>query len=144
MARRERTGDGDDEDIRNWHTLYEINEGDLHGFVSPSQHVDSFFNNEEESAEGKEQSDLTGAEILISKGGETVRGKVVGRKRDHDRNPVVDSSNDEPLYIIESPDGSLSTEGYNAVISALNLQLDEFSDEYYTFQEILGHQRRPK
>ena len=60
-------GDGDDEDIRNRHTLYEINEGNLHGFVSPCQHVDSFFNNEEESAEGKEQSDLTGAEILVSK-----------------------------------------------------------------------------
>ena len=93
----------------------------MHGFVSPGQHVDSFFNNEEESAEGKEQSDLTGAEILVSKGGETVRGKVVGRKRDHDRNPVVDSSNDEPLYIVEYPDGSLSMEGYNALISALNL-----------------------
>ena len=60
VARLERMGDWDDEDIRNRHTLYEINEGDLHGFVSPSQHVDSFFNNEEESAEGKEQSDLTG------------------------------------------------------------------------------------
>ena len=50
VARRERMGDGNDEEIRNWHTLYEINEGDLHGFVSPGQHVDSFFNNEEESA----------------------------------------------------------------------------------------------
>ena len=67
-------GDGDDEDIRNRHTLYEVNEGDLHGFVSSGQHVDSFFNNEEESAKGKEQSDLTGAEILISKGGENIRG----------------------------------------------------------------------
>ena len=86
-------GDGDDEDIRNRQTLYEINEGDLHGFVSPSQHVDSFYNNEGESAEGKEQSDLTGAEILISKRDETVRGKVVGRKRDHDGNPVVDPYN---------------------------------------------------
>ena len=57
---------------------------------------------------------------------------------------MADSSNDEPLYIVEYPDGSLSTEGYNALISALNLQLDEFGDEYYTFQEILGHQRRPK
>ena len=53
-------------------------------------------------------------------------------------------SNDEPLYIIEYPSGSLSTEGYNALISALNLQLDEFSDKYYIFQEILGHQRQPK
>ena len=43
------------------------------------------------------------------------------------------SSNDEPLYIVEYPDGSLSTEGYNALISALNLQLDEFGDENYTF-----------
>ena len=119
VAWRERMGDGDDEDIRNWHTLYEINEGDLHGFISPGKHVDSFYNNEEESAEGKEQSDLTGAEILVSKGGETVRGKVVGRKRDHDGNPVVDSSNDEPLYIVEYPDGSLSTEGYNALILSL-------------------------
>ena len=51
VARRERMGDGDDEEIRNRHTLYEINEGDLHGFVSPGQHVDSFYNNEEERAE---------------------------------------------------------------------------------------------
>ena len=84
VAHRERVGDGDDGEIHNWHTLHKINEGDLHGFVSPSQHVDSSFNNEEESAKGKEQSDLTGAEILVSKGGETVRGKVVGHKRDHD------------------------------------------------------------
>ena len=96
-ARRERMGDGDDEDIRNRHTLYENNDGGLHGFVSASQHVDSFFNNEEESAEGKEQSNLMGVEILISKGGKTIRGKVVGRKRDHDGNPVADSSNYEPL-----------------------------------------------
>ena len=66
-----------------------------------------------------------GAEILVSKVGETVHGKVVGRKRDHDGNPLADSSNDEPLYIVEYPDGSLSTEGYNALISALNLQLDD-------------------
>ena len=90
----------------------------MHGFVSPSLHVDSFFKNEEESAKGKVESDLTGTEILISKGGETIRGKVVGHKRDHDRNHVVDPSNDEPLYIVEYPDGSLSTEGYNALISA--------------------------
>ena len=125
-------GDGDDEEIQNQHSFYEISEGDLHGFISPSQHVDSFFNNEEESAKGKAESDLTGTEILTSKGGETVRGKVVGRKRNHDGNPVVDPSNNEPLYIVEYPDGSLSTEGYNALVSALNLQLDEFSDEYYT------------
>ena len=83
MARRERTDDGDDEDIWNRHTLYEINEGDLHGFVSPGQHVDSFFNNEEASSEGKEQSDIMGAEILVSKGGETVRGKVVAVSYTH-------------------------------------------------------------
>ena len=94
-------GDGIDEEIRNRHTLYEINEGNLHGFVSPGQHVDTFYNNEEDSAEGKEESDLTGAEILTSKGGETVRGKVVGRKRNHDGNPVLDPSDDEPLYIRE-------------------------------------------
>ena len=56
-------GDGDDEEIRNWHTLYEINKGDLHGFVSPGQHVDSSYNIEEDSAEGTEESDLMGAEI---------------------------------------------------------------------------------
>ena len=65
-----------------------------------------------------------GAEILTSKGGETICGEVVGCKRNHDGNPV-DLSNDEPLYIIEYPDGSLSMEGYNALLSALNLQLDE-------------------
>ena len=137
VAQRERTGDGDDEDVRNQHTLYEINEGDLHGFVSPGQHVDTFYNNEEDSAKGKEASDLMGTETLTSKGGETVCSKVVGCKRDHDGNPLVDPSNDEPLYIIEYPDGSLSAEGYNALISAPNLQLDEFGDEYYTFLEIL-------
>ena len=141
VARRESRGDGDDEDIRNQHTLYEINEGDLQGFVSPSQHVDSFFNNEEESARGKEKSDFTGTEVLTSKGGETIRSNVVGHKRNHDRNPMVDPSNDEPLNIIEYPDGSLYTEGYNALISALNLQLNEFGDEYYTFQAIRGHQQ---
>ena len=77
MVQCECTGDGDEEEIRNWHTLYEINDGDLHGFVSPGQHVDSFYNNKEDSTEGKEGSDLTGAEILTSKRGETVCSKVV-------------------------------------------------------------------
>ena len=65
----------------------------------------------------------------------------MGRKRDHNGNPVVDPSNDVPLYISEYLEGSLSSEGYNVLISALNLQLNEFGDEYYTFQEILGQQQ---
>ena len=51
VAQCERMGDGDDEEIRDQHTLYKINEGDLHGFVLPGQHVDTFYNNEEDSTE---------------------------------------------------------------------------------------------
>ena len=151
-ARRDTTGEkdengNDDEFVRNRHVIYEINEGDEHNYVSPGQHVDTFFGNEGRSGteqDTDEPSDLTGTEILTSKGGETVRGKVAGRKRDHDGNPMVEESTGEPLYIVEYPDGSLSTEGYNALISALNMQLDANGDEYFTFLEILAHQKRPK
>lgn len=152
VARRDTTGEkdengNDDEIVRNRHVIYEINEGDEHNYVSPGQHVDTFFGNMENMGteqDTDEPSDLTGTEILTSKGGETVRGKVAGRKRDHDGNPMMEESTGEPLYIVEFPDGSLSTEGYNALISALNMQVDANGDEFFTFLEILAHQRRPK
>ena len=84
-----------------------------------------------------------GAEILTSKGDETICSKVVGHKHDYDRNPV-DLSNDEPLYIIEYLDGSLSMDGYNARLSALNLQLDQFSDEYIPSQKYLCTSSSPR
>ena len=52
VARRDATGEKDEngnEDVlvRNRYILYEINEGDGHNYVSPGQHVNTFFGNEE-------------------------------------------------------------------------------------------------
>ena len=56
-----------------------------------NQHVNTFFGNdrnEENAGTGgditDEPSDLPGTKILTSNGGETIRGKVAGRKRDHE------------------------------------------------------------
>ena len=52
MARRDPTGEkyengNDDKFVRNRHVIYKINEGDEHNYVSPGQHANTFFNNEE-------------------------------------------------------------------------------------------------
>ena len=88
--------------------------------------------------------DLTGVEVLTSKGGQQVRRKVTDRKRDCDGNPVSSESTDEGLYIVEYPDGTISTEGYNALLSAVTKQVDEHGEEFFKFEAIIGHKRLSK
>ena len=104
VALRDATGENDEngnEDVlvRDLHILCEINNGGEHNYVSPDQHVDTFFGNEENEgpkSDTDEPSDFTGSDILPSKGGDTVRGQVACRKRDHDGNPMVEETTGEP------------------------------------------------
>ena len=52
--------------------------------------------------EDESQKDLTGVEVLQSKGGTTVRGKVKGKKQDQSGNQVTTAGLDEPLYIVDT------------------------------------------
>ena len=145
VARKYGSDDNDesvDGNVVNRHTIYSITDTDG-DYVSPSQHVDTFYENEPDPDEEPE-TDLTGVEVLTSKGGQTVRAKVKGRKRDCDGTPVAADSTDEALYIVEYPDGSISTEGYNALLAAISKQVDEHGEEFYTFQSIVGHKRLSK
>ena len=91
-----------DYETLNRHVFYEINEGKDHEFVDIGLNVNTFYNNELEEDE-HERKNLTGAEVLTAKGGETERGKVKGKKRDQNGNLVTADDSDEPLYIVEYP-----------------------------------------
>jgi hypothetical protein len=132
-----------DYETLNRHVFYEINEGNDHEFVDIGLNVNTFYNNELEEDEHKWKN-LTGAEILTAKGGQTVRGKVKGKKRDQSGNPVTADDSDEPLYIGKYPDGTISAEGYNALLNAITVQTDENGNEYHSFKAIMDHQVRPR
>ena len=52
---------------------------------------------------------------------------------------VTADDTDEPLYIVEYPDGTISAEGYNALLNAITVQTDENGNEYHSFKAILDH-----
>jgi hypothetical protein len=132
-----------DYETLNCHVFDEINEGNDPKFVDIGLNVNTFYNNELKEDEHK-RKDLMGAEVLTAKGGATVRGKVKGKKRDQSGNPVTADNSDEPLYIFEYPDGTINAEGYNALLNAITVQIDENGNEYHSFKAIMDHQVRPR
>jgi hypothetical protein len=126
-------GDADYETL-NRHVIYEINEGTAHDFVNTGLNVNTFYNNEVVTESESEIKNLTGAEVLTSKGGTTVRGNVKGKKQqDPSGNQVAAKDSDELLYIVKYPDGTIS--------QSATVQTDENGEEYHsTFKAIMEHQ----
>jgi hypothetical protein len=85
------------------------------------------------------------AEVLLPKGDEMVLGKVIGRKRDIDDNPIgVANSNPilgTHLYEVQFPEGVI--EEYSANIIAQNLysQLDSEGHRYYLMEAIIDYKK---
>ena len=84
-----------------------------------------------------------GSEVLLSRNGLKEQAKVIGCKRDQDGN-VIDTPPEEMQYLVEFPDGDQQVHEYNALLDAIYIQTDEDGNEWYTFKDIIGHQKRPK
>jgi hypothetical protein len=83
------------------------------------------------------------AELLLPRGGETVRARVLKRTRDGDgipigrrnSNPILDSRQ----YQVEFPDGSLDTFTANVIAENLYSQVDSEGRPYQIFKAITDH-----
>ena len=86
-----------------------------------------------------------GAEINLNRGGQVLRGRVVGRKRDNDGNPVGRAS-DNPLldtreYLVEFVDGSTEAYTTNLIAEAMYSQVDEEGHLQVLMEDINDHRK---
>ena len=85
------------------------------------------------------------ADVLLDRAGELVRGRVVGRKRDADGNPIG-IRNPNPMldtreYDVEFPDGSIETYTANIIAEAMYSQVDDLGREFLLMEEIVDHRK---
>jgi hypothetical protein len=83
------------------------------------------------------------AELMLSKGGVMVKGRVTARKRDWDGNPVG-RANYNPIldtrsYIIDFDDGDQTELTANMIAESLYLQCDPDGNQYVLLEEIVDH-----
>jgi hypothetical protein len=85
------------------------------------------------------------ASVLLPRGEDVVRAKVVGRTHGRDGNPLgVRHSNpilDTREYQVEFPDGSTATYTANVIAENLYSQVDEEGCHFAILQEITDHKR---
>ena len=85
------------------------------------------------------------AEVLLPHGGEMLKAKVVGRKKDANGNPMGKRNNnpllDSRTYEVEFPDGS--TDAFTANLIAENIlsQVDAEGKSYAIISEIVDHRK---
>ena len=83
------------------------------------------------------------ASVLLPRGEDVVRAKVVGRKHGRDGNPVgVRHTNpvlDTREYQVEFPDGSTATYAANVIAENLYAQVDEEGRHFTILDEITDH-----
>ncbi|EEC42861.1 predicted protein [Phaeodactylum tricornutum CCAP 1055/1] len=134
-----KTGEPEDPGVRNRHVLYDLNEGADHDQVEPGLSVDDYYGNDDEKESGSSDL-LVGSEVLLTKGGIQHLGKVTKR----DKNGQPKGSNETTNYVVEFNDGTEEIHGYNALLDAVYKQVDDDGNEWYTFEDIVDHQRRPR
>lgn len=83
------------------------------------------------------------AEVMLPRGGESVRAKVIGRKHDRDGRPVgVRNANpilDTREYEVEFQDGSTDIYAANLIAENMYAQVDSEGYEQLLMSEIVGH-----
>ncbi len=83
------------------------------------------------------------AEIMLPRGGTMVKGRVAGRKRDRDGNPIgLANSNpilDTQSYIVHFDDGDQTKLTTNMITESLYSQCDPHGHEYILLDEIVDH-----
>ncbi|EEC47054.1 predicted protein [Phaeodactylum tricornutum CCAP 1055/1] len=134
-----KTGEPEDPGVRNRHVLYDLNEGADHDQVEPGLSVDDYYGNDDEKESGSSDL-LVGSEVLLTKGGIQHLGKVTKC----DKNGQPKGSNETTNYVVEFNDGTEEIHGYNALLDAVYKQVDDDGNEWYTFEDIVDHQRRPR
>jgi hypothetical protein len=133
-----RSDDPGDGNTRNRHVLYDLNEGDDHIQLDPGLTVDDFFEND--SPDQDPTSLIIGTDVLLTSGAVQRQGRVT--KRDRDGTPVP---NDDPgNFVVEFDDGTEEVHGYQALLDAVYKQVDDDGNEWYTFDDIVDHQKRPR
>jgi len=86
-----------------------------------------------------------GAEINLNRGGQVLHGKVVGRKRDSEGNPVGHAANNPLLdtreYDVEFIDGSTEAYSTNLIAEAMYSQVDDEGRSHVLLKEITDHRK---
>ena len=120
---------------RNRHVLYEMyTEDDVE--IETGLTVDDYI---EETQSGQ----IIGVTVLVERAGKAEQAIVKSRKRDSDGKIVLENSGDDE-YIVEFADGAQETHQYSTLIDAVYSQYDENGDEWYTFKDIIAHEKRAR
>jgi len=86
---------------------------------------------------------LLAAEVILPKGDYQFVGKVIGRKRDANGNPVGRANSnpilDTRVYEVEFPDGSVNDYAANILAEALYAQVDVDGNRFLLLKEIIDH-----
>ena len=85
------------------------------------------------------------AEVLLPQGDHLVAGTVVGRKRDHDGNPLGKRNPnpilDTRIYEVQFPDGHVLDYAANVIAESIFLQVDDEGNQFLLLQEIIDHKK---
>jgi hypothetical protein len=88
---------------------------------------------------------LLSAEVVLPKGDYQFVGKVIGRKRDANGNPVGHANSnpilDTRVYEVEFPDGSVHDYAANILAEALYAQVDVDGNRFLLLKEIIDHKK---
>jgi hypothetical protein len=106
-------------------------------FIDESQQQD-----QEEPGQAKVepgQADISGATVLLNRDGSQQRATIKGRKRNHD-GKVINGDD----YVVEFPDGMQVIHQYAVLVDTIFVQVDKNGEEWFTFKEIIAHQRRAR
>ena len=83
------------------------------------------------------------AEVMLPRGGESARAKIIGRTKDahgrpigeRDANPILDTR----YYDVQFPDGSVESYATNMIAENLYSQVDPEGNAFNTLKAIVGH-----
>ncbi len=100
---------------------------------------------EEDTHDVETYDEMVGAAIEVNRGGEAVRGHVIGRTHDdagnlvgkHHPNPLVNTSK----YSVEYEDGSKEELSSNIIAEAIFAKVDDEGREYLLLDSIIDHKR---
>jgi hypothetical protein len=88
---------------------------------------------------------LLSAEVVLPKGDYQFIGKIVGRKRDANGNPIGRANNnpilDTRVYEVEFPDGTVADYAANILAEALYAQVDADGNRFMLLKEIVDHRK---
>ncbi|MGH3053999.1 MAG: reverse transcriptase domain-containing protein, partial [Gaiellaceae bacterium] len=100
-----------------------------------NQNTETFY----DTQDNDNYDNMIGAEVIMPHQGATQKGKVVSRKRYADGTLADDPHEKE--YIVEFPNGSQIISEYNDLLTVLHKQFDDQGNEYFIFNDIIGHKQ---